>query len=115
MTKIANYKGYTAGVEIDVEEGIITGTVLGLRDIIHFQADDVAGIEPAFHLVLDEYLAWCEEEGVAPEKPYSGKIHLRMNPELHRELALTAEGRNESLNSIVIEACTTFIRSSQHE
>lgn len=115
MTKIPSYKGYTAGVEIDVDEGIITGTVLGLRDIIHFQADNVAGIEPAFHLVVDEYLAWCEEEGIDPEKPYSGKIHLRMTPELHRELALTAEGRNESLNSVIIEACTNYVASSREK
>lgn len=115
MTRIPPYKGYTAGVEIDIEEGIITGTVLGLRDIIHFQADDVAGIEPAFHLVVDEYLAWCEEEGLPPEKPYSGRIHLRMTPELHRELALTAEERSESLNSVIIAACANYVQSSQHE
>lgn len=73
MRNVPTYKGYTARVEIDAEQGIITGTVVGLKDIIHFQAHDVAGIEPAFHLVVDEYLAWCAEEGVPPERLYSGE------------------------------------------
>jgi predicted HicB family RNase H-like nuclease len=38
-----------------------------------------------------------------PEKPFSGKFSLRIDPELHRRIALKARLANKSLNSWVSE------------
>ncbi|HNU92863.1 MAG TPA: type II toxin-antitoxin system HicB family antitoxin, partial [Spirochaetota bacterium] len=42
---------------------------------------------------------WCKEEGVEPEKPYSGKFNLRISPELHREAAIAFTKMNISFQS----------------
>jgi predicted HicB family RNase H-like nuclease len=40
---------------------------------------------------VDDYIEWCLEEGVQPEKPYSGNFNVRLPPSLHRETAITAQ------------------------
>jgi predicted HicB family RNase H-like nuclease len=52
---------------------------------------------------------WCKEEGVAPEKPYSGKFNVRLSPELHRKTAILAKKKNMSLNGFVEKAITDEI------
>jgi len=55
----------------------------------------------AFRDSIDDYLAWCEERGEAPEKTYSGNIRLRMKPDLHAYLALEAARKNINLNDLI--------------
>lgn len=50
---------------------------------------------------IEEYLAFCRERGRQPEKPFSGKLMLRTNPQLHRRIALEAARRRLSMNAYV--------------
>ncbi|MFA5551259.1 MAG: type II toxin-antitoxin system HicB family antitoxin [Trueperaceae bacterium] len=109
MTKLHTYRGYTGVVEIDVEAGVLAGTVLGLRDIIHFEGTTVAAVTKAFHDSVDEYLAWCEELGQEPDKPYSGKVMVRMEPQVHRRLAQLAECQRTSVNSLMVSAAEALL------
>jgi predicted HicB family RNase H-like nuclease len=95
------YKGYTGQVEFDEESGILFGRVIGLRDVITFEADSGVEVIPAFHDSVDDYLALCAERGESPERPYSGQFVLRLDPRLHRELANVAQARNTSLNTLI--------------
>ncbi|MDR1838643.1 MAG: type II toxin-antitoxin system HicB family antitoxin [Treponema sp.] len=54
-------------------------------------------------------MSWCKEEGVEPEKPYSGKFNVRLSPELHRQIAILAKKKHISLNSFVEKAITDEI------
>jgi predicted HicB family RNase H-like nuclease len=87
------YKGYAAIVEFDDEANILHGEILHLNDVITFQADCVAGLERSFRDSVDEYLEFCAARGRQPEKPYSGKVALRLPPDLHRESTAAAEKR----------------------
>ena len=89
------YKGYTGVIEIDEEAGILYGRVLGLRDVITFQGTTVAEARAAFEGLVDSHLEFCRLRGEEPEKPYSGKLLLRLRPELHRALATAAEARGQ--------------------
>lgn len=95
------YKGYTASVEYDDEAGILYGRVLYLRDGIDFQADNVAGLKKEFQASVDDYLTWCAELGDEPEKPFSGKFVVRIDPSLHRDAAIAAARDGLSLNEWV--------------
>jgi predicted HicB family RNase H-like nuclease len=64
-----------------------------------------------FHDSVDDYLAFCAENNRAPEKPYLGKISLRISPELHREVYLAACEKKESVNSYIAEILSTYISS----
>jgi predicted HicB family RNase H-like nuclease len=97
------YKGYTGMMEVDPEAGIIFGRVIGLTDIITFQGGTVAEAVQAFHDSVDDYLEWCAEKGDTPGRPFSGKFILRIDPNLHRKLAIAAEANHKSLNAFVAE------------
>ena len=109
MSSILDYKGYSADIVFDAEGGVLSGTVLGIRDGIIFEADSVADVEDAFHEAVDDYLAYCDEKGKAPEIPYKGSFNVRISPELHRAAALAARRRKESLNSFVAEAIAAAV------
>ena len=103
------YKGYLGIVEYDAQSKIFHGDVINTRDVITFQGKTVNEIERAFKESVNDYTAWCEEEGVEPEKPYSGKFNVRLPPELHRQVAILAKKRRVSLNSLVEKALTNEI------
>ena len=103
------YKGYLGTVEYDAGAKIFHGDIINTRDVITFQGTTVKEIEQAFRESIDDYIAWCKEEEVEPEKPYSGKFNVRLSPELHRQTAILAKKRNMSLNSFVEKAITDEI------
>lgn len=92
------YKGYAARIEYDERDDIFVGRVLGMRDIISFHARSVRELHEAFHDALEDYLADCAEQGITPEKPASGKIMLRIRPEVHAAASIAARAAGKSLN-----------------
>ena len=103
------YNGYLGIVEYDSEAKIFHGDIINTRDVITFQGKTVNEIEQSFKDSINEYIAWCDEEGVEPEKPYSGKFNVRLSPELHRQIAVMAKKMRVSLNSFVEKAITDKI------
>ena len=97
------YKGYIAKVDIDLEEGILSGRVVNIRDIIHFQADTPAQLQKEFEFSVDDYIAFCREHGSEPEKPRSGKISLRVSSEVHRAAVSAATLEGKSLNAWIAD------------
>jgi predicted HicB family RNase H-like nuclease len=97
------YKGYIGDVTYDADAKLFHGEVIGLKDIITFQGTTVEELEKAFHDSIDDYVIWCKERGEKPEKTFSGKLNLRMSPDLHAHLALEAAKRNMSLNDFINE------------
>ena len=102
MTTIS-YKNYIAHIEPDLEDEILVGRVINTRDIIGFHGDTISEAIASFHAVIEEYLEDCEERGIAPDKPYSGRFNLRVPPFLHSEIAAAAAKAGKSLNQWVIE------------
>jgi predicted HicB family RNase H-like nuclease len=98
------YKGYIGIVEYDDDARLFHGDIINTRDIITFQGTTVEEIEKALKDSVDDYLAWCQEEGVEPERPYSGKFNLRLSPELHKEVAIRAKKLKISINRFVEKA-----------
>lgn len=98
------YKSYMGHVEFDDQAGIFHGTVVNMRDVVTFQGESVEQIRRAFKESIDDYLEFCAERGEAPEKPYSGKFVVRVEPELHKKVALYAKKDRKSLNAWVNEA-----------
>ena len=98
------YKGYAGYVEFDNENGIFHGEVINMRDVVTFQGTSVDQIRQAFKDSVDDYLEFCAEKGESPEKPYSGKFVVRIEPELHKKAAIYAKKEGKSLNAWVNEA-----------
>ncbi len=98
------YKGYTAGpIDFDPEENTFSGTVAGLRDVIHFEGSTARELSRAFRESIDSYLELCAENGQRPDRPFNGKILVRTEPELHRKAALRAAAEGVSLSRWISE------------
>ena len=98
-----NYNGYEAVVELDEEAGIFHGEVINTRDVITFQGKSVKELKQAFEGSVKDYLAFCASRSEEPEKPFSGKLLVRMTPDLHRQIALEARRLGKSLNSYIVD------------
>lgn len=98
MTNAMSYKGYSARVEYDDEDGIFTGRIGGIRDGVGFHADTVEGLREAFREAVEDYLETCAKIGKDPQRAFSGQMMFRVNPEVHRKAALAAELAGKSLN-----------------
>ena len=104
MENTIEYKGYVGQFHYQAGDEAFHGIVLGLRDVIHFQGTCVAELKESLKDSVDDYLAWCQEEGVEPEKPYTGRFVVRIAPDLHRSISLRARSAGLSLNQWVAEA-----------
>jgi len=93
------YKGYGCTVRFDDEADIFHGEVSGLRDVVTFQGRTVDELRSAFRESVDDYLEFCESRGEEPDKPYSGRFLLRLDPSLHRRLVELSAEEGESLNN----------------
>lgn len=93
------YKGYHGQVNYDDEAKLFHGEIVGLRDVITFQGTSVNELEQAFKDSIDEYLDFCQELSRTPEKPFSGRLVLRIPPEVHEKAAYEAKRSGVSLNA----------------
>jgi predicted HicB family RNase H-like nuclease len=92
------YRGYAARIEYSDEDGCFIGHIAGIKDVVGFHAESVNELRSAFKEAVDDYLATCEKAGRAPQKPYSGKLMLRVPPEVHARAAMMAEAHGMSIN-----------------
>ena len=60
-------------------------------------------LRAAFEEAVDDYLETCERANLSPQRPYSGKVMLRLSPELHAEIAMKAQASGKSLNQWATE------------
>jgi predicted HicB family RNase H-like nuclease len=105
------YKGYVGRVEFDDAAEIFHGEVINTRDVITFQGATVRELRKAFRDSVEDYLAFCEERGEDPEKPFSGQFITRVTPDLHRRINLAAEVSGKSLNAWVTEQLEAGVRA----
>ena len=97
------YKGYAGHVGFDDDAGIFHGEVLDTRDVITFQGKNVKELRKAFRDSIDDYLEFCAERDEEPDKPFSGRLMVRLSPEVHRRLYVEAKQQGKSLNQIIAE------------
>jgi predicted HicB family RNase H-like nuclease len=97
------HKGYTGNAEFDDEAGLFHGEVLDTRDVITYQGTSVEELELAFRESVEDYLAFCQERGEEPDKPFSGRFMLRLPPHLHRRIYVEARRDGKSLNQWITD------------
>lgn len=98
MNNTLTYKGYVARVEYSADDEVFVGRVLGVDDIIAFHSETVDDLKTEMKEMIEFYLEICRKKGKKPQKTYSGKVFLRVPPELHAQIAKTAEASGQSIN-----------------
>ena len=97
------YKGFIGKVDFDDDAGIFHGEVINTRDVITFQGTTVDEIRQALHDSVEDYLSFCAQLGHEPEKPFTGKLMLRLTPDLHRRAYIAARQAGKSLNAWIAD------------
>lgn len=95
------YKGYIGSVEVDTKENILFGKLLHIKDLVNYEAETPAELEQAFKEAVDDYLKDCKDQGVEPDLPFKGQFNVRIDPGLHRSLAMEARRLGKSMNEYV--------------
>ena len=92
------YNNYIARIEFDEEDRIFVGRLAGIEDIVSFHGSNVDELEAAFHESVDHYLEVSERTGRPAQKPYSGNLMLRINPDIHAAVATISQIQGKSIN-----------------
>ena len=92
------HKGYSARIDYDDRDGIFVGDVLGINGIVCFHAESVGELRAAFEEAVDDYLSSCAKLGKTPQRAASGRLMLRVDPEVHRAALIAAQAEGKSLN-----------------
>ena len=98
-----SHKGYAARVEFDERDNIFVGRVLGIRTMISFHGETVAELRGEFEAAVEDFVRECKEKGLKPQKPASGKLLLRVPPEVHGAALVAAQAAGKSLNQWATE------------
>ena len=107
------YKGYHARIEFDVEDCTLHGKIEGINDLVTFESRNPLSIKKEFEKAVDDYLKFCKEVGKEPDKEYKGTFNVRIQPELHKRLALVALMNGETLNASVEKAIREYVNQQK--
>jgi predicted HicB family RNase H-like nuclease len=104
-----SYKGYYGSVEFSDEDSVFFGRIVGINDRITYEGIDVKSLRHDFEIAVREYLETCSQLGKEPEKTYKGVFNVRIDPLLHRQLALFSMSNGKTQNAAIEEAIRSFI------
>lgn len=109
MNDVLQYKGYYADIHFSAEDEVFFGKIVGVNDLVNFEADSVKGLKKAFGEAVEDYLKTCSELGKQAEKTYKGSFNVRIPSDLHRQAAMVAYLKKISLNDFVKYALDSTI------
>ena len=112
MNNLLTYKGYHTKVEYSIEDRVLHGKIEGLSDLVTFECETLDGVEDAFHEAVDDYLAFCDDIGRAPDKEYNGIFNVRLSPDLHKAAVMEAANSGITLNQYVVNAVTAMLKEN---
>lgn len=95
------YKGFLGSVSFSEADNVFFGKIEGIDGLVNFEGESVKELTDAFHNAVDDYLAYCKEEGIEPHKSYSGTFNVRFTPDLHSRIAYLAKQTGVSINSFI--------------
>jgi len=110
MKDVLTYKDYYGTVLYRAEDEVLYGKILGINDLVTYEAESAPGLKQAFHEAVDDYLSTCEAIGKPPQKTFKGSFNVRIPGELHKAASMVASQRHISLNDLVKAAIAYAIK-----
>ena len=109
MAHEMKYRGYIGSIEASPEDNLLYGKLLYLQALVNYEGQTVAELQQAFHEAVDDYLADCEAQSIAPEKPCKGTFNVRVGHAMHLAAAEAASREQKSLNDLVRNALQAYL------
>jgi len=98
------YKGYLGSVAYSEKDNVFIGKIEGINGLVNFEGESVKELTEAFHEAVDDYLAYCQDEGIEPVKSNTGILNVRLTPAIHRQIAMLAKQAGMTINGYIKEA-----------
>jgi len=99
-----NYKGFIGSVSFSEDDNVFFGKIEGINGLVNFEGESVSELTAAFHDAVNDYIAYCKEEGIQPHKSYTGTLNVRISPETHSRIAMLAKKTGMSINGFIRQA-----------
>ncbi len=105
------YRGYTARIDFDERDNVFAGDIVGMSERLTFHGASVDELRGDFEFAVDHYLAACAAAGQKPERQASGKLLIRIPPDIHAAAGVSAAAEGKSLNQWIAETLTSRLRA----
>jgi predicted HicB family RNase H-like nuclease len=99
LSNVISYRGYHAQITYDPSADAFHGRVLGMQDVISFYGRTPDELREEMKAAVEDYVAWCEQEGDKPEKSWAGKLTLRPDEDVRRRVLIAAAAQGQSVNA----------------
>jgi len=113
MKNHLEYKGYLGSVEFNAEDNCLFGKIIGINDLVNYEAASVEELNNVFEESVEDYLLTCKEIKKEPNKHYKGVFNVRTDENIHRDLAIIAEKKKIKLNQLVNTALNYLIENEE--
>ena len=80
MKNAMEYKGYFGTVEYSETDNILFGKVIGIDSLISYEGSSVSELRSDFEGAVDEYLEFCSEKGIEPDKTCMDSFNVSISP-----------------------------------
>lgn len=67
-----NYKGFMGSVNFSEKDNVFFGKIEGIDGLVNFEGESVTELTNAFHEAVEDYIAYCTEEGLPLPRPAKG-------------------------------------------
>jgi len=104
MNNTMTFGKYKASILFDAEIGEFRGEFLGLNGGADFYGKSLAELKREGAASLKVFLEMCAEKGIEPDRSFSGRLMLRVPPEVHSSVVHAAAAHGKSLNQWAAEA-----------
>ena len=112
MSGTLEYDGYVGSVSYSDRDEVFHGKLEGIRDLVTYEATDVAGLKRAFVEAVEDYLVTCQRGSKKPDTPFKGTFNVRVGTELHKRAAMYATENRKKLNTVVSEALEHYLKTA---
>lgn len=104
MNNTMNFGKYKASIHFDAEIGLFRGEFIGLNGGADFYGKSLSELKREGSISLKVFLEMCKEKGLEPDRHYSGRLMLRIPPEVHSSVVHAAAANGKSLNQWAADA-----------
>lgn len=104
MNNVIEIDGEKAVVTFDPDIRMLRGEFVGLNGGADFYAESVPDLIEEGRRSLAVYREMCREKGIEPNRKFSGKFNVRLDPEDHAAAVVAAAAAGKSLNEWIVGA-----------
>lgn len=66
-----SYKGFEGSVSFSEQDHVYFGKIENINGLVNYEGESLEALTCAFQEAVDDYLAYCQDEGIVPQKRYT--------------------------------------------